>query len=460
MVKLDKTNVRSVLQTVLDQFCVRKAISFDDVLLVGMQHILDTTVDMLSVMKGYGLKHVVIGGKRYSTNIGSARGIEALGFTYIPDGYQLGYGRFDGCMQDVVHRIWSAAIDKMKERQFRLLIILDDGADLLQATPGEFFSETSVNFIKNKPDMIVGIEQTRGGTNHPLFSGLPFPIIDVAGSFVKAEIEYPKVAKLVAKKIFAITEEIYTQLGYQPVVGILGYGTMGKAVAKVFSNAGLSVIVYDKNSNRYDNLSQVVSYDNSSVLIANADIVIGCTGEDITAKQDNLSALLYSRRPKWLISTGSKDHEFNSLLRDIQNNVKGLGCSQNHLATIQYKNRIGVTLNVLRGGFPINFTNEAHSVDPEHIWPTRAALMLACALSVYLRKNYFDEFLKNINIFKLPPDIQALILQKYSVISPRENTLLGRCNLSQDDLYKYIADRSDGLLLDIMKQQVPEDMAI
>jgi len=436
-------NAYYLLHELATQFCSGNKKTFDNVLLVGVQHVLGTTVDMLSVMHEFGLKEAIIGGKNYSTHMESAEKIEKLGFTYVQDGCQLGYGRFDDCMQEVVHRIWFEALRKIRSKKFDLLIILDDGADLLRATPGIFFDKK--NTLANKPDLIVGVEQTRGGTNHPLFNGLPFPIIDVAGSYVKTNIEYPKVASLIAKQISSlINEAILRENGHMPIIGVLGYGCMGKAIARECVAKRFPVIVYDKNYEVQDNLDQITYYNHSAVMISNADIIIGCTGADVTLEPANLSALLYSKRNKWLISAGSKDHEFYSLLGTIQNETKGLGYLPHPFTTIHYENHVGAILNVIRGGFPVNFTNEEHSVAPEHIWPTRAALMLTCLLIAQSREKHMKYFLRNINVFALPERIQILILKRYCELNPSDIELARLCNMPHQKLAQLVANHSDG----------------
>jgi S-adenosylhomocysteine hydrolase len=424
--------------------------TFENVLLVGVQHILETTVDMLSVMKEYGLQDGIIGGKKYSTHVESAKKIEDLGFTVIEDGHQLGYGRFDDCMQEVVHKIWFKALEKMKSKKYDLLIILDDGADLLRATPGHLFNGVNSLNIKHKPAMVIGIEQTRGGTNHPLFSGLPFPIIDIAGSFVKEKTEYPRVAEIVALNIFElIHNQILKEIKSMPVIGIVGYGTMGKSVVRCLSQKSLSIIIYDNKKSKRDDLDNVTYYDNLAVMIANADIIIGCTGKDITKKKSALASLLYSKRKKWLISTGSKDHEFNNLLTTIQNETKSLGYIPDPFKNIFYENHVGESLEIIRGGFPVNFNNKAHSVLPVYIWPTRAAIMLACFSAVHMHHHHFKHYLKNINIFMLPTDVQLAILKKYCELNSHEQELSTLCKENRQKIFNFIEKNSDGLRLTI-----------
>lgn len=440
-------DIRPVLRGLVNESPFFEKSPFKDVLLVGLQHILGTTVDMFSVMREFGLEEAIIGGKNYSTHLESAGKLHELGFTYIPDKYQLGYGHFDDCMREVVYTIWFKAQEKLKEKKFRAMIILDDGADLLRATPGSLFYAGSTVEEINRPNTIIGIEQTRGGTNHPLFHGLPFPIINVAGSLAKTQIEYPFVAKIVSDKVLALIEEITPNLKKTPVIGVFGHGTMGKTIVASLTSHNLPVIVFEKNQEKRENVLPAIHYDNSAVLIANADIIVGCTGEDITALPENLSAFLYSKQAKWLISTGSKDHEFNSLLRLIQHEMKSLGCIPNPLENIRYENKVGASLNILRGGFPINFYNHKHSVPPEQIWPTRAALLLACLTAAQINRVVLKS---KTNTIMLPPQVQMSIIKKYCSLNPNDEGLSYLAKLTDQEMLDLIINQSEGIQIDAL----------
>ena len=433
-IKADDVDVSLILKELSEHLNYSKQNPFEDVLLVCMQHILGTTFDMFSVMHELGLKDAVVGGKNYSTHLESAEKIKKLGYSYIPDVCQLGYGYFDNCMREVIHNIWAAAIEKLKTKKFKMMILLDDGADLLRSLPGIFFSEAGKSF---KPDLIIGIEQTRSGANHPQFIGLPFPVINVAGAFSKTEIEYHYVAKLVLKSITQITNnEVRPCLSRDPVVGILGYGTMGKAVVRQCIANNIKTIVYDKNHAKSSSDLPAMFYDNSAILIANADIIIGCTGENIFAYQKNLSAALYSRERKWFVSTGSKDHEFHGLLQLAQREVKTFGYMPDVFQDIEYKNKLGVSLKIIRGGFPINFTNEKHSVAPRQIWPTRASLFFACLMAIEMKND--------VGVFMLSHESQFLIIKKYIEINPNDEFVAHLSGLSDKELKECIVSQSCG----------------
>jgi S-adenosylhomocysteine hydrolase len=434
---------------------------FKDVLLVAVQHTLSTTVDLLSILQELGLKEGVVGGKAYSTHPESAVKIQQMDFTYVPDSEQLGYGRFDDCMREEIFTIWHKVSEKISQKKYKLMIILDDGADLLRSVPAILFNRERAKATPNLPEMIVGIEQTRGGSNHPLFHGLPFPIINVAGAFAKTQIEYPWVAEIVANKVIKLINENIASIVRTktiPTIGIIGYGSMGKAVANKLTQNNFSVIVYEANKKNRNEITPAVHYDNAAVLMSNADVIIGCTGKDITVEPANLSALLYSKRNKWLISTGSKDTEFNGLLRIIQNETKTLGYIPNPLNVIQYENYVGGNLEILRGGFPINFTNGPHSVYPEKIWPTRAALLLACLTAIGIYSAPSRKYRRAINIFMLPTQAQLLIIKKYLELNSQDKNMKGLLGLTDKRLLDIIVKQSEGTLLDDIWNKKPAEI--
>jgi S-adenosylhomocysteine hydrolase len=441
-------DVCQILREIAGQFVSGNQAVLDRVLLVGIQHILGTTVDMLTVMKEYGLKHAVLGGKHYSTHTGSVKKITELGFKCVEDSTQLGPGRFDDAMQEVVHRVWFKALEMLETCDCDLIIVLDDGADLLRATPGALFNREGVSPKTRKPIRIIGIEQTRGGSNHPLFRGLPFPIINVAGAFVKTHLEYPHVANLVANKVVSLSKKLLNQTTKpHPVIGIMGYGQLGKAIAKAFVEKEFDVLVHDDNKTTWDRAPKIVFHEFATVMIANADIIIGSTGKDVTQNKANLAAFLYSREKKCLLSAGSKDLEFNTLLRMTQKLTKRTNALQDPLQTIQYQNHVGTILEIIRGGFPVNFTNELHSVSPEKIWPTRVALMLACFSAQILKKSYFKAHTSNIDSFMLATAAQTLIIKKYVELCPGERLARSLGKRSASALIQLISQCSDGIIL-------------
>lgn len=419
---------------------------FENVMVVAVQHVLGTTVDMFKQMHRLGLKKAIIGGKSYSIHEPCIKELKDLGYIFIDAPDQLGYGRYDACMQETASNLWRIALEEMqlsynRGKKIDLLIILDDGGDLLLSTPGKLF-----NGIKYKPNRVIGIEQTRGGSNHRSFKGVPFPIINVAGSYVKAAIEYPWVAEIVAKKVISeVQAKAETQLSHKPVIGVVGNGTMGQAIVDKFIAEGYLVLVHDKaNKTRH---KKAIWQGDIPSLISNADVIIGCTGTDITEEFRNLEAILNSIKPKYLVSTSSKDIEFNSLLIYIQEKKKQLEQTPNPLKDIVYinpENQANTKIVILKGGFPINFNNQRHCVPPKKIWPTRAALMGACLMAV---RAYEQNLITSADVLKLNADAQLLILKEYQRLNPNDPTISAIASLRDEEIKNIVLRQSDGIEL-------------
>ena len=419
---------------------------FENVMVVAVQHVLGTSVDMFKQMRQLGLEKAIIGGKFYSTHAPCVKELKSLGYIFIDAPYQLGYGRYDGCIQETVSNIWRTALEEMqlsynRGKKIDLLIILDDGGDLILSTPAKLFKD-----IAYKPNHVIGIEQTRDVSNHPYFKGLPFPTINAAGSYLKKAIEYPRSATIVANKVISkVQAKVNTQLPHKPVIGVVGNNTVGQAIIDKFIAEGYLVLVHDKtNKIKY---KKAIWQGDILSLISNADVIIGCTDTDITQEYRNLEAILDSIKSKYLVSTSSKDIEFNSLLVYIQNQEKQLEQTPIPLKDIVYTNPDNPTntkIIILKGGFPINFDNKRHCVAPKKIWPTYAALMGACLMAV---RAYQQNLITSANILKLDATIQLLILREYQRLNPRDPIILDIAALTDDALKELVLSKSDGIEL-------------
>lgn len=412
---------------------------FQGCLVVGMQHMLGTTVDMFRVMKKLGLEQAVVGSKLYSDNQICIEAFKKLGYSYVGCQEPTGYGLYNESIVKDVHEIWKNALQVIKNQSIQSIIVLDDGADLLLNIPNEIY-----RLCRSEGRFLVGIEQTRGGSNRTFFNGLPLPIINVAGAGIKNRFEYQWVAKEIIRILSnGFLYSIELQLGRKPRIGIIGYGVMGHAVANELCQRGFQISIYDpKTLSAPENLA-VTHLSNAVVLVSGADVIIGCTGTDVTANQAVFDALHYSPSPKWLLSTGSKDLEFNYLLHKCQKQILQMYCTPDVLQTVVYRNHYGFAIHLLRGGFPINFQNTIHSVPPEKIWPTRAALLLA-ALMALKYQEALTRGNKTSTVYQLDPWAQMLIYHHYALIHPADPQLKGLSAFSDQELCQYFCNYSQG----------------
>lgn len=413
---------------------------FQGSLLVGMQHMLGTTVDMFQVMKMLGLEQAVVGSKLYSDNQDSIKAFKKLGYRYVGDQKPVGHGLYQETIVKDIHQIWECALQVIKNQSIKSIIVLDDGADLLLNIPNEIY-----RLCRSEGRSLVGIEQTKGGSNRTFFNGLPLPIINVAGAAIKSRFEYQWVSKEVVRLLCNnLLNEIALQLGRKPRIGIIGYGVMGFAVAHELCQHAFQVSVYDPKTVTVSQNSEIIHLSNAVVLISGADVIIGCTGTDVTANSAVFDALHYSPTPKWLVSTSSKDVEFNFLLHKYQEQSKRRYCTPDVLQTVLYRNHYGSTISLLRGGFPLNFQNTIHSVPPEKIWPTRAGLLLASLMALKYQEALTT---RGASVCQLDPWAQVLIYHHYAQIYPTDPQLVDLSSLSDHELHQYFCSHSQGEVL-------------
>ena len=409
---------------------------FQGCLVVGMQHMLGTTVDMFQVMKRLGLEQAVVGSKLYSDSQICIEAFKKLGYNHVGCQEPTGYGLYNESIVKDIHKIWENALQVIKNRSIDSIIIFDDGADLLLNIPNEIY-----RLCRSKGLFLVGIEQTRGGSNRTFFNGLPLPIINVAGAGIKNRFEYQWVAKEVVRILSKDSlYNIELQLGRKPRIGIIGYGVMGHAIVNELSQRAFQISIYDSKAASVSENSAVTHLSNAVVLVSGADVIIGCTGTDVTANQAVFDALHYSSTPKWLVSASSKDLEFNYLLHKYQEQITQKYCTPDVLQTVVYRNYYGSAISLLRGGFPINFQNTIHSVSPEKIWPTRAGLLLASLMALKYRK----ALTKTSTVYQLDPWAQMLIYHHYAQIHPADPQLESLSTLSDQELCQYFCKYSQG----------------
>lgn len=424
-------------------------------LVLGIQHLLETTGDMFQVLKeDLGLENAILAGKSYSTHQGTLERIQNMGFTVL-DGeqeYPLCLQDFEIEMDNKALRIWQEAFLRIESRKFDQFIIIDDGTHVIRATPGKLF-----NGLRNKPDSVIGIEQTKGGAqgganNYAKFYGYPFPILHVGGSYVKNFVEYSHVANIALEKILEHAKE-HMEATQGISIGIFGYGSLGKELIDILvGKEEISAIyLYDKNASKVEKLknsehsSKLKIAEEPSVPIWNSDIIIGATGQDMTALSGVLAACKATKMSKIFYSVGSGAYEFETLLAEAQiQQKKQYYSTPKPLSNVIYENQEGAKIIIARSGCPMNFQNTAHSVPAEYIWPTRAALLSAVLSAQQLASEKQAKSYNYPGIYSLPWDMQHDILRRYASQTNKEE-VTNLLSMPKENIEKTIVEGSVGV---------------
>jgi S-adenosylhomocysteine hydrolase len=391
--------------------------SFENTLFVCVQHGLSSTIDLVKCLVALGAKphNIFWLGKPYSNNAKVVQEIKEIGVQVKANSKQTVYGGFDEVFAHDVSLLWNQVGTYYEQNHSTIheVIILDDGGKCLRATPH--------NLLYRKNLAIVGIEQTSSGING-VTKYYPLPIVNVAGSALKDILETPLIAEATKAKSF---KELEPYLEGKNSISVIGFGKVGKAIAKMFANAGHQVFVYDPGLKDYylpiHDKIRVVS--NIGQACAAANIIIGCTGVDISAG-DALQSFL-TGNDKVLLSCSSRDVEFKTLLETVQA-AQPLQEDVSPHETITYNvSSSGPVLKILSGGFPINFDGSPDSVNREHIQGTRAALLGASIYARHLadlKRTAPGELVNkpgSPNLLKLPAVLQQFIKDKWLPCLPQ-----------------------------------------
>lgn len=354
------------------------------VVMPAIQHLLGTTGDLFQFWKENGLETVFLAGKPYSTHTKTSKRIGELGFHIIPSLGQFGYGHYPETSLSTAIDICKTTVDHLASNagkysnQPPIIFFLDDGGVGIRAW------ETHVPklSLSGAQPIIIGAEQTNGGSNGMSFRGIDFPTILISQSHVKIKFEYPSVAEVIFDKFLASLspDQIKAYKRQEETVGIVGYGELGRALAKKFHKEGFQVIVHEHEERNRGKNNGIIFINEFGNFIQEVSCVISATGKDITPDKEKLKILVDPRdsdgngKDLILMSAGSGNKDYESFLRYYQS-TKQKGKLLDPLETFIFGTAAGNRLTCVNGLFPANFTPGAeHSVQPAKIFPTRALI--------------------------------------------------------------------------------------
>lgn len=342
--------------------------------LITCHHVLRTNVPVLQKLFSRGLQpqNTFVLGKPYSTDNEALEEYKKLGVrvsaaSVVFDSTQ----RFDSYFSDVgkqfVHDVLhNAPADKK-------LLVWDDGGTLLQPLAE-----------KQAQREIRAVEHTSSGYNALQNTNLSFPVVNMARSDTKLELESPYIVEDILRK-FADYLQKHPEKNPRKIL-VVGGGAIGSNFKKNLSAQGYDVTIFDSVADKSD-------HENLENIVGNFDVIIGATGNEIlSANKINLL-----KHDAIVFSASSSDREFDALGWRNLSNVSVAGHSD-----IEVAGRV-----LLNNGFPLNFNGSADSIPPHAIQLTRA-LSLA---SMFLAAD--DSFANKNGWLDIPPDIQSTLTREF-----------------------------------------------
>ncbi len=358
--------------------------------LFGLQHLFGSTASLITRLARQHMDpaEVHLLGKPYSANPRVVRFLRRnRGYWVHPDSTVQPEGRDNDGQMDA--RI-SATLERIRARIARFdpaerILLIDDGGRAIQALHTERFADIR--------DRFTCVEQTRCGTRALENLDLRIPVINVAESWVKLEHESPLIAE-------SVNHELTLQLAVMAQAGlyrdnhalIIGFGSIGQAVARELRLCGRDVAVYDSDEDKRVAAVRagfpVIS--DLHVALERGGAIIGCTGLPVLDHED------YDRIAdgSLLISASSADVEFRAwqlrtvglnLGRPESWNLEGArpatpatgDSDRKHPCFSLYRlDNGGRRFYLVNGGFPVNFSGGVDPIPAEKIQLTRSLLYL------------------------------------------------------------------------------------
>ncbi len=320
--------------------------------------------------------------KPYSTVPSVLRELVWSGFEVVPVRMEADFP-YEFSVRKSLDVLWDKVVEDQKHRGYEKILIIDDGGDVWQSVPWDDLEGVSVAAVEQTQR---GIARVLGGSKR-----VP-PIVSVASAGIKKNIESEFIGISVVKKL----DELGV-LKKAIQVGIVGAGSIGLAVNRELRRRGVEALSYDPKYHSDDALSENrrASLD---VLLNECDLIVGTTGTDA------LKGLPFERvmtGQKVLASASSADLEFFSLLK--------LAPSRQHpFETVRIPVHDRLTIDILNGGYPINFDREKDSTPDDDIVLTRCLMYVGAMQALEL----IDRNIKE-GVFGLDRVAQARILEQW-----------------------------------------------
>jgi hypothetical protein len=400
----------------------RRALS--SVGMVCVQHLLETTGSLYELLFSLGVprENVYILGKNYSTNQSVRRRLLAQGVNVYENNMQGRFSGFARTFDDEVSKLWERCSTRWNQKNaISRILVLDDGGHCVSKIPKSVMDKYAVR----------AIEQTTSGIRR-LERMLQVPTINVALSAAKKYIEPPLISETIIEKVARILQDRKVE-NRSLRCGVIGYGNIGRAVVDSLLAHGHKVGVFDRRPLRV--LPECTTFADMQDLITNSEYIFGCTGED-TIKDPKI--LNQSTGRKVFLSCSSEDREFRSLLiyllREYPNKYKkGLDPKQ----TLELETRT-LRMEIIRGGFPVNFDQQRDSVPAHDIQMTRGLL-----LGGLLQAALCDETNRR-DYTMLNPYLQRFVVNRWLTHQEERRELYSDNLQHRFTEVKWIAEQSDG----------------
>lgn len=372
----------------------------DDTALVAVQHMLKQTVDLFQTLgaMGLNLENIFALGKVYSNSAEVIETLRAMGVTVIGS-VMPPPGEFQPYFDLDTKRLWQVAAEHLARRRIKRVLVLDDGGVCITSVPPEILRRYS----------LCGVEQTSRGMF--LFEEKPpaFAVMSWARAAVKLKIGGPIFSQCFIDKL---NSEF---LGDRPLhgerLGVIGMGSIGRAVANLAVRQGNEVSYCDLNPDLQLPSAlngSVTRVDSVEALMVRCNYVVGCSGRNPFKDKWPLN-----HKPNIkLISASSGDQEFGPIIKDLkqQPNFKVAAGTWN----ITSEDGPAGPIHVAYLGYPYTFVSRGIEAAPTQIVQfDTGGLLAALVQAQFFLKQCETGHEQNTGIHRLAPQAQRFVLERW-----------------------------------------------
>ena len=369
----------------------------EDTALVAVQHMLEQTIDLFDTIADLGLspQNMFALGKVYSNSRPVIETLRNRGVTVLetttPEP-----GKFDETFAQDTKKLWQLAAESLSGRHIKRILVLDDGGMCITTAPPEL----------RRRYAMCGVEQTSLGMF--LFEVTPpaFAVFSWARAAVKLEIGGQIFSQCLIDRL---RNDLRDRKPEQ--LGVIGMGSIGRAVANLAAREGRRVFYYDPRQTLEINpmlRTRVTSVETLEELMVRCDYVIGCSGRN--PFQNNWP--LKHRPGIKLVSASGSDQEFGPII----NYLKEKPDFHFDPDSWDISSELGPCgpIQIAYLGYPYNFVSRAREAVPTRVVQLETGGLLAALIQARIYLEFCEEGLaRNSGIHRVSPAAQKFVYEEW-----------------------------------------------
>lgn len=375
--QVDKRFISPLIESLGTRYGISNKKPLRNFVFIGIQHIQMSLVPLIqAIMKcGIAPKDVCLIGKAYSVNPDALSVLEQLNCTIFSQTSMSCPDRsYEEEIEAQIELCLGETVRNLERTHSLSCLIVDEGGKAIS-----LLHQKHPGFAHR----FCCVEQTTRGINEIARLNLLCPVVNVARSRAKREIEGPLIARSMVTGLESRLNEWRSVFRLSKAHAlIIGYGVIGRNLAQELSRRGFSVSVFERDHDSIDAVTDHVSTVETSLpqALSQCSVVVGCTGGKIRIQEEHLDAM---RDHAILVNGASSDMEFESWRFRKADKIVYSSCEGSPVDrarrpwdNLYVINHRGKRMFLANGGFPINFSFTREPISCSRFQITRALMFL------------------------------------------------------------------------------------